>query len=146
MREAAIVSVARTPIGKAYRGVFNDTQPQTLAGHSIAAAVERAGVDPVEIEDVLLGCASQAGEDSRNIARHAALLAGLPVSVPGQTVNRLCGSGLAAVLDASRAITVGEDIRAGRWWWENPEHKECGLHPQGHSSPLPSSPLAEKSA
>ena len=102
MREAAIVSVARTPIGKAYRGVFNDTQPQTLAGHAIAAAVERAGVDPVEIEDVLLGCALQEGASGLNIARQAAVRAGLPVTVPGSTIDRQCSSGLMAIAQAAR--------------------------------------------
>ena len=104
MREAAIVSVARTPIGKAYRGVFNDTQPQTLAGHAIAAAVERAGVDPVEIEDVLLGCALQEGASGLNIARQAAVRAGLPVTVPGSTIDRQCSSGLMAIAQAARQV------------------------------------------
>ena len=104
MREAAIVSVARTPIGKAYRGVFNDTQPQTLAGHAIAAAVERAGVDPAEIEDVLLGCALQEGASGLNIARQAAVRAGLPVTVPGSTIDRQCSSGLMAIAQAARQV------------------------------------------
>jgi acetyl-CoA C-acetyltransferase len=104
MREAAIVSVARTPIGKAYRGVFNDTQPQALAGHAINAAVERAGVDPAEIEDVLLGCALQEGASGLNIARQAALRAGLPVTVPGSTIDRQCSSGLMAIATAARQV------------------------------------------
>lgn len=104
MREAAIVSVARTPIGKAYRGAFNDTQPQTLAGHAIAAAVERAGVDPAEIEDVLLGCALQEGASGLNIARQAAVRAGLPVTVPGSTIDRQCSSGLMAIAQAARQV------------------------------------------
>ena len=104
MREAAIVSVARTPIGKAYRGVFNDTQPQTLAGHAIAAAVDRAGVDPAEIEDVLLGCALQEGASGLNIARQAAVRAGLPVTVPGSTIDRQCSSGLMAIAQAARQV------------------------------------------
>ena len=104
MREAAIVSVARTPIGKAYRGVFNDTQPQTLAGHAIAAAVERAGVEPAEIEDVLLGCALQEGASGLNIARQAAVRAGLPVTVPGSTIDRQCSSGLMAIAQAARQV------------------------------------------
>ena len=104
MREAAIVSVARTPVGKAYRGAFNDTQPQTLAGHAIAAAVERAGVDPVEVEDVLLGSAMQEGASGLNIARQAALRAGLPTTVPGSTIDRQCSSGLMAIAGAAHQI------------------------------------------
>lgn len=104
MREAAIVSVARTPIGKAYRGAFNDTQPQQLAGHAIAAAVERAGIDPAEVDDVLLGCALQEGASGTNIARQAALRAGLPVTVPGATIDRQCSSGLMAIATAARQI------------------------------------------
>ena len=81
MREAVIVSTARTPIGKAYRGAFNNTYGATLAGHSIAAVVERAGVDPAEIDDVVFGCALEQGTTGNNIARQAALRAGLPVTV-----------------------------------------------------------------
>src|SRR5207249_7947483 len=83
-------------------------RPDDLAALAIAAAVERAGFAPAEIEDVYLGCANQAGEDNRNVARMAALLAGLPDSVPGATVNRLCASGLSAVVEACRAIVAGE--------------------------------------
>ena len=83
-------------------------RPDDLAGIAIAAAVERAGVDPGEIEDVYLGCANQAGEDNRNVARMAALLAGLPDSVAGVTVNRLCASGLSAVVGACHAIAAGD--------------------------------------
>jgi acetyl-CoA C-acetyltransferase len=104
MREAAIVGIARTPIGKAYRGVFNDTSAQRLAGHAIQAAVERAGVDPGEIEDVLLGCAMQEGSSGYNVARQAALRAGLPVTVPGSTIDRQCSSGLMAIATAARQI------------------------------------------
>ena len=104
MREAVIVSVARTPIGKAYRGAFNNTQAQTLAGHVVAAAVERAGIDPAAIDDVVLGCAIQQGSTGFNIARQAALRAGLPVSVPGMTVDRQCASGLMAIATAAKQI------------------------------------------
>jgi acetyl-CoA C-acetyltransferase len=104
MREAVIVSVARTPIGKAYRGAFNNTQGQALAGHVVAAAVERAGIDPAEIDDVVLGCAIQQGSTGFNIARQAALRAGLPVSVPGMTVDRQCASGLMAIATAAKQI------------------------------------------
>jgi acetyl-CoA C-acetyltransferase len=104
MREAVIVSTARTPIGKAYRGAFNDTQAQTLAGHVVAQAVRRAGVDPAEIEDVVLGAALQQGASGYNIARQAAIRAGLPVSVAGMTVDRQCASGLMAIATAAKQI------------------------------------------
>lgn len=104
MREAVIVSVARTPIGRAYRGGFNDTQGQTLAAHAVGAAVERAGIDPGEIDDVVLGCALQQGSTGFNVARQAALRAGFPPSVPGMTVDRQCGSGLMAIATAAKQI------------------------------------------
>jgi acetyl-CoA C-acetyltransferase len=104
MREAVIVSTARTPIGKAYRGAFNDTQAQVLAGHVVAEAVRRAGVDPAEIEDVVLGAALQQGASGYNIARQAAIRAGLPVSVAGMTVDRQCASGLMAIATAAKQI------------------------------------------
>ncbi|HLR17428.1 MAG TPA: acetyl-CoA C-acyltransferase, partial [Alcanivoracaceae bacterium] len=83
MREAVIVSTARTPIGRAYRGAFNNTQPQTLGGHAIANAVERAGINPAEVDDVVIGAALQQGASGMNMARQAALRAGLPTSVAG---------------------------------------------------------------
>lgn len=104
MREAVFVSVARTPIGKAYRGAFNDTQGQALAGHVVGAAVRRAEVDPGEVDDVVLGCALQQGSTGFNVARQAALRAGFPPSVPGMTVDRQCGSGLMAVATAAKQI------------------------------------------
>ena len=104
MREAVVVSTARTPIGRAWRGAFNDTQPQELAAHAIAAAIERAGVEPDEIEDVLLGCAMPEGAAGVNVARQAALRAGLPDSVPGMTMDRQCASGLAAIATAAKEI------------------------------------------
>jgi acetyl-CoA C-acetyltransferase len=104
MREAVIVSTARTPIGRAYRGAFNDTQAQTLAGHVVAQAVQRAGVDPAEIEDVVLGAALQQGSSGYNIARQAAIRAGLPVTVAGMTVDRQCASGLMAIATAAKQI------------------------------------------
>lgn len=103
-REAAIVAFARTPIGKAYRGALNDTSGQRLAGHAVAAAVERAEVDPAEVEDVLLGCAMQEGTTGSNVARQAALRAGLPVTVPGSTIDRQCSSGLMAIAASARQI------------------------------------------
>src|SRR5438105_11201453 len=104
MREAVIVSTARTPIGRAYRGAFNDTQAQALAGHVVAEAVKRAGVDPGEIEDVVLGAALQQGSSGYNVARQAAIRAGLPVSVAGMTVDRQCASGLMAIATAAKEI------------------------------------------
>jgi len=104
MREAVIVSTARTPIGRAYRGAFNDTQAQALAGHVVAEAVRRAGVDPTEVEDVVLGAALQQGSSGYNVARQAAVRAGLPVSVPGMTIDRQCSSGLMAIATAAKEI------------------------------------------
>ncbi len=104
---AVVLSAVRTPVGR-YGGGLAGVRPDDLAGIAIAAAVERAGVDPAEIEDVYLGCANQAGEDNRNVARMAALLAGLPESVAGVTVNRLCASGLSAVVGACHAIAAGD--------------------------------------
>lgn len=107
MSEVVIVSAVRTPIGK-LRGALSSLRPDDLAALAIGAAVERAGIDPEEIEEVYFGCANQAGEDNRNVARMAALLAGLPESVAGVTLNRLCASGLTAVNQAARAILAGE--------------------------------------
>jgi acetyl-CoA C-acetyltransferase len=104
MREAVIVSTARTPIGKAYRGAYNNTQGQELAGHAIANAVKRAGVEPAQVEDVLLGCALQQGSTGGNVARQALLRAGLPVTVPGMSLDRQCSSGLMAIATAAKQI------------------------------------------
>lgn len=104
MREAVIVSTARTPIGRAYRGAFNNTQPQTLGGHAIANAVARAGIDPAEVEDVIIGSALQQGASGMNLARQAALRAGLPTSVAGMTLDRQCASGLMAIATAAKQI------------------------------------------
>jgi 3-oxoadipyl-CoA thiolase len=106
MEEAVIISVARTPVGK-YAGALKDVRPDDLAALVIAEAVKRADIAPESVEDVLLGCANQAGEDNRNVARMALLLAGLPITVSGQTINRLCGSGLQAVNSAAQAIQTG---------------------------------------
>ncbi|CAM3743915.1 thiolase family protein [Deinococcus frigens] len=106
-RDVVIVSAVRTPIG-AIRGSLSTVRPDDLAAHIIKAAVERSGVSPELIEEVILGCANQAGEDNRNVARMAALLAGLPDTVAGSTVNRLCASGLAAINTAARAIRNGD--------------------------------------
>jgi 3-oxoadipyl-CoA thiolase len=107
VREAWIVAALRTPFGR-YGGVLASVRPDDLAAAVIRALVERSGIDPALIEDVILGCANQAGEDNRNVARMAALLAGLPVEVGGLTVNRLCGSGLQAVNSAAHAIAAGD--------------------------------------
>jgi 3-oxoadipyl-CoA thiolase len=107
MRDVVIVDAVRTPVGR-YGGALREVRPDDLAATVISALVRRTGIDPAMIEDVVLGCANQAGEDNRNVARMAALLAGLPVSVAGQTVNRLCGSGLQAVNTAYHAIRCGE--------------------------------------
>jgi 3-oxoadipyl-CoA thiolase len=106
MEEAVILSAVRTPIGR-YGGSLKDVRPDDLAAMVITEAVERANIDAGSIEDVIFGCANQAGEDNRNVARMALLLAGLPVQVAGQTINRLCGSGLQAVNSAAQAIQTG---------------------------------------
>jgi acetyl-CoA C-acetyltransferase len=114
MRSAVIVSTARTPIGRAYRGAFNNLPSPTLASHSIKAAVERAGVDPAEIDDVIFGCALQQGHQAGNIARTSLLRAGLPVSVAGMSVDRQCSSGLMAIsIAAKQIITDNMDITIG---------------------------------
>ena len=107
MRSAVLLSAVRTPIGR-HGGELSHVRPDDLAAIAIAAAVERSGVEPGDIEVVYFGCANQAGEDNRNVARMSALLAGLPPSVPGATVNRLCGSGLNAINDGARAIAAGD--------------------------------------
>jgi 3-oxoadipyl-CoA thiolase len=107
LKDAFIVSAVRTPVGRA-GGVLADVRPDDLAAVAVRAAVERPRFDPSKIDDVILGCTNQAGEDNRNVARMAVLLAGLPIEVPGQTVNRLCGSGLQAVASAAQAIKAGE--------------------------------------
>src|SRR5579863_6441733 len=104
---AVVLSGVRTPIGR-YGGVLSGERPDDLAGLVIAEAVARSGVDAGEIEDVWFGCANQAGEDNRNVARMGALLAGLPHSVAGVTVNRLCASGLSAIVGACHAIAAGD--------------------------------------
>jgi 3-oxoadipyl-CoA thiolase len=106
MRTAWIIDAVRTPIGR-HGGALARVRPDDLAAAVLKALVERTGIEPATIDDIILGCANQAGEDNRNIARMAGLLAGLPESVPGQTVNRLCGSGMQAVNSAAQAIAAG---------------------------------------
>ena len=111
MREAAIVSTARTPIGKAYKGAFNNLESPTLLGLPIAEAVSRAGVDPGEIRDCIIGCAMQQGTQTFNIGRLAAMAAGLPTSVSGMSIDRQCSSGLMAIATASKQIVMdGMDV------------------------------------
>ena len=107
MSDAFITAAVRTPVGRA-GGVLADMRPDDLAAAAIRSLLERGRIPANRVDDVILGCANQAGEDNRNVARMAALLAGLPVEVPGQTVNRLCGSGLQAVVSATHAIRAGE--------------------------------------
>jgi 3-oxoadipyl-CoA thiolase len=106
-RTPVVVDGLRTPFGR-YGGALAGVRPDDMAAHVIRAVIERTGVDPAQIDDVIMGAANQAGEDNRNGARMALLLAGLPVSVPGQTVNRLCGSGLQAVVSAAHAVAFGD--------------------------------------
>jgi 3-oxoadipyl-CoA thiolase len=107
LREVFVVDAVRTPIGR-HRGALAEVRPDDLGALVIAELVRRTDADPASVDDVQFGCANQAGEDNRNVARMSALLAGLPPSVPGATVNRLCGSGLEAVIDGARAIAVGD--------------------------------------
>jgi 3-oxoadipyl-CoA thiolase len=107
MTDAVILDALRTPIGR-YGGVLSSVRPDDLAAHVVRAAVERNRLDPASIDEVYMGCANQAGEDNRNVARMATLLAGLPVEVPGATVNRLCASGLEAAIQGSRQIKLGD--------------------------------------
>ncbi|GHE48478.1 acetyl-CoA acetyltransferase [Camelimonas fluminis] len=114
MREAVIVSTARTPIGKAYRGAFNDTQSQELGGHAIKHAVSRAKVDPSEIQDVVMGAAMQQGAQGLNVARQSAMRAGLPVTVAGMSLDRQCASGMMAIATAAKQIiSDGMDVVVG---------------------------------
>jgi acetyl-CoA C-acetyltransferase len=114
MRDAVIASTARTPIGKAYRGAFNNTTPQELAGHAIEHAVARAGIDPARVQDVILGAALQQGHSGGNIARQAAVRAGLPVSVAGMSLDRQCASGMMAIATAAKQVVMdGMDVAIG---------------------------------
>ncbi|WP_292033779.1 MULTISPECIES: acetyl-CoA C-acyltransferase [unclassified Brevundimonas] len=112
MREAVIVSTARTPIGRAYRGAFNDTQAQQLGAHAVRHAVTRAGVDPAEIEDVVMGAALQQGSTGTNVARQVALAAGLPSSAPGMSLDRQCASGLMGIATAAKQVVFDQQKMA----------------------------------
>ena len=107
-REAVIVSTARTPLAKSWRGGFNLSHGATLGGHAVKAALERAKIEPGEVEDVLMGCAFPEGATGSNIARQIALRAGCPVTVPGATVNRFCSSGLQTIAMAAQRVIAGE--------------------------------------
>jgi len=108
MSKAVIVSTARTPLTKSWKGSFNMTHGATLGGHAIRHAVARAGIDPAEVEDVLMGCANPEGATGWNIARQCALAAGLPITVSGMTINRFCSSGLQTIAMAAQRIIAGE--------------------------------------
>jgi len=108
MREAVIVSTARTPIGKAFRGAFNNTHGATMGGHVVKAAVERSGLDPVEIEDSVIGCGFPEGATGHNVARQIMLKAGMPISSGGTTVNRFCSSGLQAISMAAQRVVMDQ--------------------------------------
>lgn len=114
MRRAAVISTARTPIGRAYRGALNNTQAQALAAHAISHAIDRAGIESAEVEDVVLGCAMQEGSSGFNVARQSTLRAGIPDTVPAMTLDRQCSSGLMAIAAAAKNIVVdGMDVTVG---------------------------------
>lgn len=114
MRDALIVSTARTPIGKAYRGAFNDTEAPVLAGHAVKHAVQRAGIEGAMVDDVILGCAAQQGSQAYNIGRLATYTAGLPRTVSGTTVDRQCSSGMMAIAIAAQSVmTNNTDVAVG---------------------------------
>jgi acetyl-CoA C-acetyltransferase len=114
VREAVIVSTARTPIGKAFRGAFNDTEAPVLSGHAVREAVRRAGIDGAEVEDLVLGCATQQGSQGYNIGRLTVVTAGLPQEVAGQSIDRKCASGLMAIATAAKQVIVdGMDVVVG---------------------------------
>ncbi|KIF79654.1 beta-ketoadipyl CoA thiolase, partial [Streptomyces sp. 150FB] len=146
IRDVYIVDAVRTPIGR-FGGALSSVRPDDLAAHVVRALVDRTpDLDPARIDDVVLGDANGAGEDNRNVARMAVLLAGLPVSVPGVTVNRLCGSGLEAVIQAARAIALGdasvaiaggvESMSRAPWVLQKPERAFPAGHQQLHSTTL----------
>ncbi|MET7717330.1 thiolase family protein [Streptomyces sp. NPDC005407] len=146
IRDVYIVDAVRTPIGK-FGGALSSVRPDDLAAHVVKALVDRAPeLDPARIDDVVLGDANGAGEDNRDVARMAVLLAGLPVTVPGVTVNRLCGSGLEAVIQAARAIALGdasiviaggvESMSRAPWVLQKPERAFPAGHQQLHSTTL----------
>jgi acetyl-CoA C-acetyltransferase len=144
MREAVIVSTARTPIGKAYRGAFNDTNPTTMGGHAVKHAIDKAGIDAAEVQDIVMGAAMPHRAAGGNIARHIAIRAGIPVSAPGLTVSKFCASGLEAIAVGSykvlneglnvvaaggvESISLGQepgvDPMVPEAWVQTPGHRE----------------------
>lgn len=108
MTSAVIVSTARTPLAKSWKGAFNMTHGATLGGHAVQHAVQRAGIDPASVDDVIMGCATPEGATGSNIARQIALRAGLPVTTSGMTINRFCSSGLQTIATAAQRIIAGE--------------------------------------
>ena len=114
MTEAVIVSTARTPIGRAFRGAFNNTHGAVLGGHVIKHAVERAGIDPQEVDDVVMGCGRPEGATGKNVARLSAIRAGLPVTTAATTINRFCSSGLQAIATAAQRVIVSDDDDVNR--------------------------------
>ena len=137
MKDAVIVSTARTPIGKAYRGAFNNLESPTMASYAIRAAVERAGVDPAEIDDCVMGAAMQQGSQGFNVARQAAIRAELPVEVSGMTIDRQCSSGLMSIATAAKQVTVdGAPDRRRRWSRLHQPRAERALEHLPHSRSL----------
>src|SRR3546814_18235450 len=116
MREAVIVSTARTPIGKAYRGAFNNLEGPTMASHAVKAAMERAGLDPAEVDDVIMGAALQQGSTGYNVGRQIAVVSGMPASVAGMSMDRQCSSGLMAISTAAKqnVCDSSEERRVGK--------------------------------
>ncbi|RZI88601.1 MAG: acetyl-CoA C-acyltransferase, partial [Variovorax sp.] len=108
MTSAVIVSTARTPLAKSWKGAFNMTHGATLGGHAVQHAVQRAGIDPASVDDVIMGCATPEGATGANIARQIALRAGLPITTSGMTINRFCSSGLQTIATAAQRIIAGE--------------------------------------
>ena len=108
MTNAVIVSTARTPLAKSWKGAFNMTHGATLGGHAVRHAIERAGIDGADVEDVIMGCANPEGATGANIARQIALRAGFPVTVSGMTINRFCSSGLQTIATAAHRVIAGE--------------------------------------
>ena len=120
MTEAVIVSAARTALGKSFRGAFNDTEAPALGGHAIKAVIERAGIDPADVDDCIMGAVAQQGTQAYNIGRLCGYVGGLPNTVPGMSIDRACSSGLMAVATAAKGIIAEEDVsdpgdEDGRW-------------------------------
>ena len=135
MREAAIISTARTPVAKAFKGALNDTDAPEFMGHAMKAAVDRAGIDPARIDDVLIGVGTQWGTQGGNLARTAIFAAGLPLSVPGTTLDRKCGSGLTTLAYAARGIMAGDLDVALSGGAESVSHTRNAHHPTFRAQP-----------